>query len=158
MRVPRPIRAAVDGLGNYLAGTTACLVLALLAFLLVLQSPPDKLLWTGTAVSGAERGGLVYYRWHGQSYTMDVPGNASKPRYTVYLDPSDPEGAIAESVPRRALDGLLVIGPLVLGGALLGLGLWRRRSTQLISPGGFGTGLDPEVVDKLLQKIRQPPP
>jgi hypothetical protein len=153
-------RSAIDGLGNYLIGAGAFVVLAFFSLLLLLQSPSDKLLWTGKTVVGSERNGLVYYYWQGVSYTIDVPGYGNKPRETVYLSPSDPAGGIINSNPRRILDGLFILGPLVLGGGVLGLGVWRRRSERRNDGdrGGFGTGLDPTVVDRLLEQIRQPPP
>jgi hypothetical protein len=152
------VRRAFDGLGGYIAALIVLLAISVMCLLLLLQSPSDKLLWTGTKVIGSERDGLDYYTWRGVPYTLDVPGFASKPHVTLFLNPSSPEAAIADSTPRRVLDGLFIVGPLVLGAGVLGGGLLRRRSIRRGEdrPGGFGTGLDPDLVNRLLEQNRGP--
>jgi hypothetical protein len=58
-------------LAPVLSGVVVTLVL--LAGLL----SPDRVLWTGQGVTGAEHQGFVYYSWHGQSYSIDASGNGS---------------------------------------------------------------------------------
>jgi hypothetical protein len=148
-----------DGLGLYIAGSCLLLLLALMSLLLLLQSPSDKLLWTGTKLAASEREGLVYYSWQGQSYTLDVPGFASKAHVTVFMDPGDPYTAITDSLPRRILDALFIAGPTVLATGVFAAGLWRRRSIgRNDAVTGFGRGLDPHVVSRLLEEVRRPPP
>jgi hypothetical protein len=151
---------AFDGLGGYIAAAIVLLAISVMCLLLLLQSPSDKLLWTGSKVIGTERDGLDYYTWRGVPYTLDVPGFASKPHVTLFLDPSAPEAAIADSTPRRVLDGLFIVGPLVLGLGAVGGGLIRRHANRrsLNRPGGFGTGLDPDLVSRLLEQNRGPQP
>lgn len=158
VEVPTSVRDRFDGLGPYLAGGAVLLLLALMGVLLLLQSPSDKLLWTGHKVTGSERSGLVYYEWHGSTYALDVPGFFSKPDVTVFVDPADPETGIIDSTPRRVLDVLFTVVPLVLGIGVLMFGVRRRRSEKRTVPNDFGRGLDPELVDRLLGQIRQPPP
>jgi hypothetical protein len=159
MRVPAKVRAACDGLALPIGGCCFLVLLGVLSLLLLLQSPSDKLLWTGSKVAATERGGLIFYSWQGQPYTLDVPGFANKAHVTVFLDPGDPDTAITDSLPRRILDGLFIVAPMVLGVGVLGFGVWRRRSIQRNDArNGFGTGLDPDLVGRLLKEVRRPPP
>ena len=75
------VRKWFDGAGLFVGGAVVLFAVALLAVLLGLQSP-DRVLWTGQQVTGTEHGGIVTYGWHGQSYSLDVPGfGSSKCRY-----------------------------------------------------------------------------
>ena len=158
MQLPARIRARSDGLGPYIAGACVLVLLGVMGLLLRLQSPSDKLLWTGTKIAGSERDGLVYYQWQGQHYAIDVPGYGNKTHVSVFIDPADPDDGITDSVLRRGLDVLFTVVPIALGLGVLTLGVRRRRSATKAEPTGFGQGLDPVVVDRLLQQIRQPPP
>jgi len=109
-------------------------VFALLAALAGLQSS-DSILWTGQQVTGTEQQGLVYYRWQGQSYSLDVPGSGSSKAVSVYLNPGDPSQAIVDNVLARVLAGLLVLGPTTGAVVLLVLGgtrnyRWQRRKLK----------------------------
>jgi hypothetical protein len=100
-----------------------------------LQSP-DSVLWTGQQVTGTEQQGLVYYRWQGQSYSLDVPGSGSSKAISVYLNPGDPSQAIVDNVFDRVLAGLFVLGPAAGAVVLLVIGgtrnyRWRRRKLKL---------------------------
>ena len=83
------VRKWFDGAGWFVGGAVVLLVFALLAVLAGLQSP-DSMLWTGQQVTGTEQQGLVYYRWQGQSYSLDVPGSGSSKAVSVYFKPGDP--------------------------------------------------------------------
>ena len=154
------VRALSDGLGVYLGIAVALLVFALLGLLLVLQSPKDVLLWTGTRVVGTEQGGLVSYRWQGEAYTLDVPGYGNAPHVVVYVDPSDPTNAERESLFIRVTDVALTVLPVSLALGVVALGVRRRRSTARADSAvdGFGTGLDPDFVRRQLEQLRRNQP
>ncbi len=103
--------------------------------LLELQSP-DLVLWTGHQVVGTEQGGIVSYRWHGQSYSLDAPGYGSSKAVSVYLDPGNPSNAKIDNVADRVGSALLIGGPVAVGVVLLVAGLsrkhrWARRNARL---------------------------
>ena len=128
------VRTWFDGAGWYVGLAVALFVFALVAVLAGFQSP-DSVLWTGQHVTGTEQRGVVYYRWQGQSYSLDVPGYGSATAVGVYLDPGDPGHAMLNNVADRAA-ALLLIGVPVAGGVtLLVLGgtrnyRWARRNAK----------------------------
>ena len=83
------VRKWFDGAGWFVGAAVVLLVFSLLALLAGLQVP-DSVLWTGQQVTGTEQRGLVYYRWQGQSYSLDVQGFGSSKAVSVYFNPSDP--------------------------------------------------------------------
>jgi hypothetical protein len=128
------IRDAFAGAGGYIAGAVVLFIAALLFALLGLQSP-SALMWTGQAVSGSEQAGIVYYSWHGQSYTLDDRGSASASHVLVYIDPANPSDGIVYHTWDR-VGTILVIGvPLVASMAVLAWGgsrnyRWKRRNIK----------------------------
>jgi hypothetical protein len=125
------VRKWFDGAGWFVGAAVVLLVFALLAALVGLQSP-DRVLWTGQQVTGTEQQGLVYYRWQGQSYSLDVPGSGSSKAVSVYLNPGDPSHAVVDNVLSRVLAGLFVLGPAAGAVVLLVIGgtrnyRWQRR-------------------------------
>jgi hypothetical protein len=154
-------RALADGLGAYLGVAVALLIFAVLGLLLVLQSPKDVLLWTGTRVIGSEQGGLISYRWQGESYTLDVPGYGNDPHVVVYVDPSDPTNARQDSLFVRGSDTALTVLPVTLAFGVVGFGAYRRRSARRQDArraDGFGVGLDPDFVRRQLEQLRRKQP
>jgi hypothetical protein len=130
------VRKWFDGAGGFVGGAVVLVVFALLAVLLGLQSP-DRVLWTGQQVVGTEQGGIVTYSWHGQSYSLDVPGYGSSPAVSVYLNPGDPSQAMVDSTFDRVVAALLVLGPAAGAIVLLVLGgtrnyRWFRRKLKLV--------------------------
>jgi len=160
MQGGRGFRSRFDGLGAHVGAATVLVVLAALSLLLFLQSPRDRLLWTGQKVVGTERQGLVWYTWDGQSYSLDVPGYRTIPQVTVYLDRSNPSDAVTNSLLTRAMDGLFLVVPLVLAGVIVMFGVRRvRRERAYIDQPDrkFGIGLDPEFVQRHLEENRRQP-
>ena len=151
------IRALFDGAG-WLPGVAAVLfAFALLAALLELESP-DAVRWTGQRVVGTEIGGIVSYRWHGQTYALGAPGFGSSKAVSVYLDPANPSNALLDNPFLRAFQGSLVAVPLAGGVVLLVLGLTRRRRwarRQRHAASRAGPALDQEFVDRHLRELRQ---
>ena len=136
------------------------LVFVLLVVALEFQSP-DIVLWTGHRAVGTQQGGLVIFEWHGQAYSAQGPVAAGATRVTVYFDPGDPAKAMVDNVADRVITGLLVGVPLVAAVAVLVAGPTRRRWRELrrdrmVAP-GFGQGLDPEFVDRVLRERRSGP-
>jgi hypothetical protein len=150
------IRRLFDGAG-WLPGLAAALfVFALLAVLLELQSS-DAVRWTGQRVTGTETGGIVSYRWDGQTYSLDAPGYGSAKAVSVYLDPADPSNAMLDSPFLRLVEGSLVVVPVAGGVALLVAGLTRRRRwerRQLRVAPETGQVLDQEFVARHLRELR----
>jgi hypothetical protein len=130
------VRKWYDGSGWFVAGAVMLLVVAVLALLVGLQSP-DHVLWTGQQVTGTEHQGIVYYSWHGQTYSIDAPGYGSANAVSVYLDPADPSQAMIDNILDRVLAGLLILGPAVAALVLLVLGgtrnyRWFRQKIKLV--------------------------
>ena len=128
------VRRWFDGAGWFVGLAVALFVFALLALLVGLQSP-DSLLWTGQQVTGTEQGGVIYYRWQGQSYTLDAQGYGSSQAVSIYLDPGDPSQGVVDNVADRVAAVLLVGVPVAAGVALLAVGgtrnyRWGRRNAK----------------------------
>ena len=149
-----------DGLGLFVGPAIALFVLALLVVVLEVQTP-EILLWTGHRVTGTEQGGIVFYQWHGQNYSLNAPGYGSAKAVSVYLDPGDASNAIADNLADRAFVGLLVGGPVALGVALIAIGVARRsRSRHRRARGGPRPAvdvLDTDVAAKNLRELRGEP-
>jgi hypothetical protein len=130
---------------------------ALLAAILVLQSP-EGLLWTGQHAIGTEQNGLIVFRYQGRDYSASAVGSGSAKAASVYFDPGDPTNAMAENLPERAFTGALVGVPLLAGVAVLTIGLtrkqrWARGQRRLAGP-QFGRGLDQDFVTRQLKEQR----
>ena len=128
------VRNWFEGAGWYVGLAVALFVFALLAVLIGLQSP-DSVLWTGQHVTGTEQRGVVYYQWHGQSYSLDVPGYGSSTAVSVYLNPGNPSNAMIDNVADRVAAILLIGVPVAGGVTLLVLGgtrnyRWARRNAK----------------------------
>jgi len=112
------------GLGGWLArpATRAAIVLAIVGifFVLVEAQSPSRVYWTGEAVHGVNSGGIVYFRVHGEEWTLDAPGPAPAhdTPVTVYVDPQDPGTALVLR-PTRWIEGVTVLGWFAAAAALL---------------------------------------
>lgn len=142
-------------------GLVAVVVILVAVSLLILHSclsGPTAVQWTGTKVAGDERGGIVYYSYGGQQYSIDDNGRFNST--TVAFDDSDPSGTAMLLNPyERGFEIAGVVVPYLLAGGIVGLTLYRRRQrrAEFLSGNddGFGRGLDPEVVQRLIEKRRQ---
>jgi len=153
------IRGWFDGAGWFPGLAAALFVFALLAVLLELQSS-DAVRWTGRHVTGTEIGGIVSYRWHGQTYSLDAQGYGSAKAVGVVLDPADPSNAVIDNMFPRLVEGSLVAVPVAAGVALLVAGLTRRRRwerRQLRTAPETGRVLDQEFVSRHLRDLRGNP-
>jgi Protein of unknown function (DUF3592) len=155
------LRALLDGAGWSVGAAAALLALAVLAVLVVAQSP-EAVLWTGQHAVGTEQNGLVLFRWQGHTYPVAVPGYRTARSVSVYFDPANPAQAMAENWPARLFTGGLVGVPLLGAVIVLLIGLtrkwrWARRDRWADGP-RFGRGLDPEFVARQLHQRRNGPP
>jgi hypothetical protein len=151
------VRERLDG--NRLV--TAVVVLLVLIGSVILRSSltgDSGLQWTGTKVQGVERGGIVYYSYGGQSYSLDHTSRFASD--TVAFDPKDPADTAILIYPLdRDLEVAAVLACYLAAIALAGYGVVRsrRRTADPLagrSAGSYGTGLDPEVVRRLIEKRR----
>lgn len=146
-----------EDLGAFTAGAVALFLLGSLLLLAAVQSP-TMLQWTGTAVHDVQSGGIAYYSFHGQNYTLNVPSPAAWSS-TVYLDPADPSNAVFGNPVTRWSDIVLVGGPYTASILLLALGFARRSRRRRLreSPErrSFGEGLDHQTVSHLLDRQRK---
>jgi len=150
------MRRMFDGAGWFPGLAAALFVFALLAALLELQSS-DAVRWTGQRVTGTEIGGIVSYRWDGQSYSLDAPGYGSAKAVGVTLDPANPSNAVLDNTFLWALEGALVVVPVAAGAALLVVGVTRRRRwerRQVRAEARAGHVLDDDFVSRHLRELR----
>jgi hypothetical protein len=148
--------AVLDGAGWSVGLAAALFVFALLFVALDFQSP-EIVLWTGHRVVATEQHGLAMFRWHGQAYAVDVPGFGSGKKVDIYFHPGDPAGGMADNVPDRVVAGLFVGVPVIVGVAVLVVGLTRKRRwarRQSRGAASYGSGLDPEFVARQLKAYR----
>lgn len=110
--------------GAFTGFAVAFFVVGSLFILAELQSP-TMLQWTGTAVHDVQSGGIAYYSFQGQTYTLNVPSPGSFSS-TVYIDPSDPSTAMFSNTLTRWTEAATVAGPYAVAALLLALGLARR--------------------------------
>src|SRR5215475_219087 len=151
------IRRLFDGAGWFPGLAVALFVFALLAVLLELQSS-DAVRWTGQRVTGTEIGGIVSYRWAGQTYSLDAQGYGSAKAVGVDLDPSDPSNAVIDNTFPKLVQGALVAVPVAGGVLLLVAGLTRRRRwerRQMRTAPETGQVLDQEFVTRHLRELRR---
>jgi hypothetical protein len=147
-----------EDMGAFIAGAAALVVVGSL-FLFSATQSPSMLQWTGTAVKAVENGGIAYYSFHGQSYTLDVTSSLMQTG-TVYLDPADPSTAMFSNPVARWTDIATVGGPYTAAVLLLGVGFARRsrrrrRRRQDHGNGlSFGTGLDHQTLSHLRERQR----
>jgi hypothetical protein len=120
----------------------------------------SSVLWSGTAVQGVDRGGIVYYTYDGQTNSLDDTSRFYS--HTVYLDPERPDtSAVLGDPARKVFDVASVAIPFLIALVIIAAGVRRerqfRRGSGADDPsvGGFGHGLDPEVVHRLIERRRR---
>jgi hypothetical protein len=119
---------------------------------------PSVVLWTGTPVRATEQGGIVQYTFRGANYTLNDTGSSYGPR-TVYVDPSNPNRAMLDSVGSRAFDATTVAGPFVLAAGFFAAGFIRKgrnrrrfAAERQTGTAAFGQGFDSEVIAQVVAR------
>jgi len=158
----------VDGMKPFFAGAAALFGFGILVLLVQLQSA-SFVQWDGIGVKGDTYEGVTTYSYKGESYSIDnTDVSASDHRHrptTVWLSrshPEDPEKAFIESAIDRWTDFVFLViwffgAAVVLVVGMVRLRLRRRRRDRQALTTSFGAGLDPEVVQRLLDERRRPP-
>ena len=104
-------------------------VVGLLFVALVLQSS-TAVLWTGTRVDGYSQGGITYFTYEGQPYTIvddgQAAGDTTREPTAVYV-PTDDPGQARQDSRLRWLDAAAVLVGFVGAAAVLVSGFARRR-------------------------------
>ena len=98
-----------------------------LIFMALDSQSPTRLYWTGQQVTGTVHDGIVFYRVHGQKYTVDdaTGGHPDGSRMTVYVDRNAPSHALLYR-PVKWVDAGAVLVWFVGAGVSLMLGALRR--------------------------------
>ncbi|GAB2584139.1 hypothetical protein [Microlunatus antarcticus] len=134
MREPRTDgRERDELLRPYRIAAVVLIVLGVLCVLVELQSP-SLVYWTGERVTGTNDGGIVFYSVDGQDRTLNDPREAPvRPEPTVvYADPEDGSRDRLAGV-GKAFDAVFVLTPFVGAGAVLVVGVVRRRSRRRVA-------------------------
>lgn len=121
-------RAVRDWLRRPSTFAAAGLVLIGCLFIAVEAQSPTHVYWTGQSVQGSNQGGIVFYRVHGEQYSLDDT-DAVPPRptpITVYYDPSDPSQALYDK-PTRWIEAGAILVWFVAAAAFLVFSALRRR-------------------------------
>jgi hypothetical protein len=161
------VRERFAGLGPFVGTAAVLFVIGIIAVLLELQSP-SLVQWDGIKVHGVTTGGITYYTYGGQHYSVDNIHASANDRTrrptTVWLDRSNPtdfNSAYIENAWARWLDFTIVMMWFFFAALILLAGLLRRRRRHrrvVATMGEFGAGLSDEVVRRLLEERRQPRP
>jgi hypothetical protein len=161
-------REVLDGMKPFLIGAAVLFFFGILALLVELQSA-SFVQWDGIKVQGDTYGGVTTYTYDGETYSIDNTGvSADDLRHlptTVWLPrshPDDPEQAFIEAAWDRWTDFVFLTGWFFAADVVMTVGLvriWirRRRRGRPMLTDTFGTGLDPEVVQRILAERRRPP-
>lgn len=157
-----------DGMKPFVICAAVLVFFGALAVLIELQSASFAM-WDGIRVHGDTYGGVTTYRYKGESYSIDnTRVSASDLRHiptTVWLqrdDPTNTETAVFENPWDRWTDFVFLTGwffgafLFIVAGLTRAL-IRRRRHGVAMLEENFGTGLDPEVVERILAQRRQPP-
>jgi hypothetical protein len=130
-KVSRTVHRWFEDTGAFTGFAVALFVVGTLFVLAEVQSP-SLLQWTGTAVHDVQSGGIAYYSFRGQNYTLNVD-SPEKWSSTVYLDPGDPSTAMFANTLTRFTEAATVAGPYAGSVILLGLGFARRSRRRRLN-------------------------
>lgn len=123
-KVTRTVHRWFEDTGAFTGFAVALFVVGTLFVLAEVQSP-SMLQWTGTGVHATQSGGIAFYSFRGQNYTLNVPTPAAFSS-TVYIDPAEPSTAMFSNTLTRWTEAGTVAGPYAGSVLLLSLGFARR--------------------------------
>lgn len=158
----------VDGMKPFFMGAAVLFGFGILVLLVQLQSA-SFVQWDGIGVRGDTYRGVTTYSYNGETYSIDNPDiSVDDTRHlptTVWLprsNPDDPEHAFIDSPVDRWTDFVFLTiwffgAAVVLTVGMVRLRLRRRRRDREALTTTFGSGLDPEIVERLLAERRRPP-
>jgi hypothetical protein len=150
------LRRWFEDMGPFVVGAAVLFVCGSLFLGANIQSP-GVLQWTGTEVHAVESGGISYYSFRGEKYTLDVTSRWVQPD-TVYLDPDKPDDAVLGNPVLRWTEFAAVAGPYAASVLLLAFGFARRsrrrRLRRLRPEGAYGSGLDVQTLRRLRDRQR----
>ena len=128
VEAPRTGRPERDGgLRPYRVAALVLVVLGVLCVLVELQSP-SLVYWTGERVPGTNDGGIVFYSVDGQDRTLNDPREApARPTSVVVYADREDGSRDRLAGPGKAFDAAFVLTPFVGAGAVLVVGVVRRR-------------------------------
>lgn len=118
------VRQWFEDTGAFPGFAVALLVVGFLFVLAEIQSP-SMLQWNGTGVHATQSGGIAFYSFQGQTYTLNVPTPAAFSS-TVYIDPAEPSTAMFSNPVTRWTEAATVAGPFAAAALLLALGFARK--------------------------------
>ena len=167
--MPRTNGEQFAELKPFIMGAAVLFFFGVLALLIELQSA-SFVQWDGIEVHGDTYAGVTTYTYDGQTYSIDNRDvsvtNLHHIPTTVWLPrnaPDDPERAFIDAPLDRWTDFVFLTGWFFAVDIVLTIGLVRsfvrrrRRDRVALSTGGFGTGLDPELVQRILAERAQSP-
>ena len=164
----RRISEVFDGMKPFVVCACVLLFFGGLAILVEVQSA-SFVQWDGIKVQGVTYEGITSYTYQGVHYSIDNRAiSANDTRHlptTVWLsrsNPGDSDQAFIESAWDRWTDFVFLtswfFGALVFLAVGFVRQLLRRRRREVAAlADNFGTGLDPEVVERILAQRRRPP-
>lgn len=167
--MPRTSSEQFAELKPFIMGAVVFFVFGVFALLLELQSE-SFVQWDGIEVHGDTYAGVTTYSYGGQEYSIDNTAvsvtNLHHIPTTVWLPrnaPDDPARAFIDSPIDRWTDFAFLTGWFIAVDVVLTVGLLRsflrrrRRDRAALAGEGFGTGLDPELVQRILAERSQSP-
>ena len=123
-RMTGTVRRWFEDTGAFTGFAVVFFLLGTLFVLAEVQSP-SMLQWNGTGVHATQSGGIAYFSFKGQTYTLDVPTPQSFSS-TIYIDPADPSIAMFGTPAARWTEAAAVAGPFAAAALLLAFGFARR--------------------------------
>jgi hypothetical protein len=149
-------------LGGYGALGVVFVLLGLGMIGLLVQSP-DVNFVTGKTTTGIQTAKSVTFVVHGDTHVIHSAGTGSpiNKRVTVYYDPGNPDSAIVDSPWEWGPDLALIGVPFLIAAAFFTIGGLRvrhqeerRDAARLAAEDDYGWGLDPEFVQRRLDRLR----
>lgn len=135
-RASQLMRRWFEDMGVFMVWAVVLFMLGSMFLGAIVQSP-SMLQWTGTAVHSVESGGIAYYSFYGQQFTLDVTSSWLQAD-RVYLDPANPSDAMLGNPVVRWTELATVGGPYAAAVLLLTFGFARRSRRRRLRADALG--------------------